>query len=642
MPRWKALPEELDPEIREFASQMRQLVDRSGLSLAAVSDRTGYSKTSWERYLNGRLLPPQGAVSALAEVTGTDVRHLATMWELAERAWSRAEMRHDMTMEAIRISQAREALAAAGEGNGAKKKSRGRDSKDRGTREKPGRAARAEKPGKPAKPGRPAGPAASEKPPAPPAPAPPVAATPPKTVEPETPLVPERSGVEDVPRPARPTELPTAGKSPWAAKLSAPEPDAGGEAFSEGRTEPSAEAPEAREAAASAGAAGAFDASERPAGAEPVGAAPRETYQNTPRDTSPYEASHADTPSRTPVRIDKPAGARGDSIAHAAEGGPFQRADRNPYEPPYDTAADQDAGVGPGERSEAEPARGSDSGAAADVIAAFGKAEKPDEPRSSPRSEWAARLSGVPADPPPGFESTTVLRRSSPKAAPSAKETRATEALGVPASYEAHGSEPPTTGGAQASMAGAGAGGASGVPAGQASAPPPPPQGSSMPSKKRQLAMVLLGAVGALAVVGAAVFFLDVGKGDSTEASPAPTPTATSPKLPDGVKCTGADCAGEDPELMGCGGQYAETTDEAMVGNAYVEVRYSEVCNAAWARVGGATPGSTVTIESAGESENDEVTDDSGGYTNMVAAKSEEAATACVRTAGGLTGCTSP
>lgn len=57
MPRWKALPEELDPQIREFASQLRRLVDRSGLNINAVADRTGYSKTSWERYLNGRLLP---------------------------------------------------------------------------------------------------------------------------------------------------------------------------------------------------------------------------------------------------------------------------------------------------------------------------------------------------------------------------------------------------------------------------------------------------------------------------------------------------------------------------------------------------------------------------------------------------------
>ncbi|GAA2435217.1 helix-turn-helix domain-containing protein [Streptomyces glaucus] len=104
------MPDELDPQIKEFTGQLRGLVDRSGLSIAAVADRTGYSKTSWERYLNGRLLAPKGAIVALAEVTGTNPVHLTTLWELAERAWSRSEMRHDMTMEAIRISQARAAL----------------------------------------------------------------------------------------------------------------------------------------------------------------------------------------------------------------------------------------------------------------------------------------------------------------------------------------------------------------------------------------------------------------------------------------------------------------------------------------------------------------------------------------------------
>ncbi|MFD8420671.1 XRE family transcriptional regulator [Streptomyces sp. NPDC059466] len=114
MPRWKALPDELDPQVKEFAVQLRRLVDRSGLSVGALADRTGYSRTSWERYLNGRLLAPKGAVVALAEVTGSSPVHLTTMWELAERAWSRSEMRHDMTMEAIRISQARAALGEFG------------------------------------------------------------------------------------------------------------------------------------------------------------------------------------------------------------------------------------------------------------------------------------------------------------------------------------------------------------------------------------------------------------------------------------------------------------------------------------------------------------------------------------------------
>lgn len=103
MPRWKALSEELDPQIREFAGQLRRLVDRRGLSIAAVADRTGYSRTSWERYLNGRLLAPKGAVVALAEATGTSQAHLTTMWELAERAWSRSEPRQDMTALSVRI-----------------------------------------------------------------------------------------------------------------------------------------------------------------------------------------------------------------------------------------------------------------------------------------------------------------------------------------------------------------------------------------------------------------------------------------------------------------------------------------------------------------------------------------------------------
>ncbi|WP_393079232.1 DUF2690 domain-containing protein [Streptomyces sp. LN704] len=130
MPRWKALPDELDPQVKEFAVQLRRLVDRSGLGIAALADRTGYSRTSWERYLNGRLLAPKGAIVALAEVTGTSPIHLTTMWELAERAWSRSEMRHDMTMEAIRISQARAALgesgAAAANGSDGKQVRKGR------------------------------------------------------------------------------------------------------------------------------------------------------------------------------------------------------------------------------------------------------------------------------------------------------------------------------------------------------------------------------------------------------------------------------------------------------------------------------------------------------------------------------------
>ncbi|MFF1402137.1 DUF2690 domain-containing protein [Streptomyces sp. NPDC058294] len=99
----------MDPQIREFTERMRRLVDHSGLSVAELADSTGYSRTSWERYLGGRLLAPKGAVVALAETTGAHTVDLTTMWELAERAWSRAESGHDSTMEAIRVARTRAA-----------------------------------------------------------------------------------------------------------------------------------------------------------------------------------------------------------------------------------------------------------------------------------------------------------------------------------------------------------------------------------------------------------------------------------------------------------------------------------------------------------------------------------------------------
>ncbi|MFC4499664.1 MULTISPECIES: helix-turn-helix domain-containing protein [Streptomyces] len=90
MARRRELPDELDPRVREFVVQLREVVDRDGLGVTELAERTGYGRTSWERYLDGRMLAPKGAVVALAEITGTPVLQLTTMWELAERAWSRS------------------------------------------------------------------------------------------------------------------------------------------------------------------------------------------------------------------------------------------------------------------------------------------------------------------------------------------------------------------------------------------------------------------------------------------------------------------------------------------------------------------------------------------------------------------------
>ncbi|MFG2303109.1 helix-turn-helix domain-containing protein [Actinacidiphila glaucinigra] len=114
MARWRPLADDLDPRVREFTEALRRQVDRGGLSVAALAEATGYSRSSWERYLGGRLLPPRYAVVALAEATGADPAHFTTMWEVTERVWSRAEGRHDVTMEAVRIAEARAALGGFG------------------------------------------------------------------------------------------------------------------------------------------------------------------------------------------------------------------------------------------------------------------------------------------------------------------------------------------------------------------------------------------------------------------------------------------------------------------------------------------------------------------------------------------------
>ncbi|MER5179529.1 XRE family transcriptional regulator [Streptomyces sp. NPDC002896] len=358
MPRWRELPQELDPQVREFASQLRRLVDRSGLSIAAVADRTGYSKTSWERYLNGRLLAPKGAIVALAEVTGTNPIHLTTMWELAERAWSRSEMRHDMTMEAIRISQARAALGEFG---------------------------------------------------------------------------------------------PTSVKS------------------KNGRT------------------------------------------------------------------------------------------------------AQQGAAVGT-------------AGAVAGVAGPAGVAPS------------------VPPQP----------------SAPDVEGVAAGDGLGSVVA-------PP---------------GRPGGPAGTGSGPGGSPDRQR---RGRRLTMFLAGVVGALIVIAAAVLLTNPGddsKGGNEAKAPSATPTTSNANLPEGVQCSGKDCTGKDPEIMGCGGELARTTTSVTVGTALVEVRYSKTCGAAWARITQATAGDKVQITSGSAKQNGTVDDDADAYTPMVAVKDATDAAACATLKAGQKGCT--
>ncbi|MFS8200802.1 DUF2690 domain-containing protein [Streptomyces sp. CWNU-52B] len=428
MPRWRALPDELDPQVREFASQLRRLVDRGGLSIAAVADRTGYSKTSWERYLNGRLLAPKGAIVALAEVTGTNPVHLTTMWELAERAWSRSEARHDMTMEAIRISQARAALGEFG-----------------------------------------------------------------------------------------------------------PTPAKGGR-----------DAKQAR-------AGGSAPAAPTPGIAGPAGVVPTVPPQNP---GPAREDEH-----RTPYR----AGASG------GEGG--------------------SAGAGAG------PGSGSGSGSGTGVRG----------------GGW-----GVVASPPGGAGASGA----------------GSSGFGPSGAFGPNGS----AGSAVPNGPAVSAGSAGGPPQDARPAPGGPSDGQR---RKRRLTMFLAGVVAALVVVAVAVYVTNSagGKGGN-EAKPTPSPTV-SKELPAGVECSGADCTGKDPENMGCGGTLAQTVEKAVVGTAQVEVRYSETCGAAWARITAAAAGDSVRItagSAAGQTA--EVDTDTDAYTPMVAVKSATGAKACATLQSGQEGCT--
>jgi transcriptional regulator with XRE-family HTH domain len=92
MSGWQALPDDLPPEVRHFVEQLRQLKDRTGLSLVALGARTAYSKSSWHRYLNATQPPPRQAVAALCRIAGlgtTDAERFGVRWELAVQAWPR-------------------------------------------------------------------------------------------------------------------------------------------------------------------------------------------------------------------------------------------------------------------------------------------------------------------------------------------------------------------------------------------------------------------------------------------------------------------------------------------------------------------------------------------------------------------------
>ncbi|MFD9052132.1 helix-turn-helix domain-containing protein [Streptomyces zaomyceticus] len=64
---------------------MRRIKEEFGLSYGRLAEKTHYSRSSWERYLNGKQWPSRAAIQQLADVVGQDPAPLIALWEHAER-----------------------------------------------------------------------------------------------------------------------------------------------------------------------------------------------------------------------------------------------------------------------------------------------------------------------------------------------------------------------------------------------------------------------------------------------------------------------------------------------------------------------------------------------------------------------------
>ena len=76
------------PERARLAAALRDLRARTGLSMVGLADRTAFSKSSWERYLNGKSVPPRDAVRELCRLASEPEGRCLALWEIAESEWS--------------------------------------------------------------------------------------------------------------------------------------------------------------------------------------------------------------------------------------------------------------------------------------------------------------------------------------------------------------------------------------------------------------------------------------------------------------------------------------------------------------------------------------------------------------------------
>ncbi|MEU0333831.1 helix-turn-helix domain-containing protein [Streptomyces sp. NPDC006193] len=86
--RWRELSPELPAACSRLVADLRDLKDASGLTLTELARATAISKSSWERYLNGKQFPPRHAVQALCRTARRGEGPLLAQWALADAAWS--------------------------------------------------------------------------------------------------------------------------------------------------------------------------------------------------------------------------------------------------------------------------------------------------------------------------------------------------------------------------------------------------------------------------------------------------------------------------------------------------------------------------------------------------------------------------
>ncbi|MEW5630099.1 helix-turn-helix transcriptional regulator, partial [Streptomyces hydrogenans] len=86
-----------DAELRAVRERvlagMRRIKEEFGLSYGRLAEKTHYSRSSWERFLNGKQWPSRAAIQQLADVVGQDPTPLIALWEHAEELARRS--RHE-------------------------------------------------------------------------------------------------------------------------------------------------------------------------------------------------------------------------------------------------------------------------------------------------------------------------------------------------------------------------------------------------------------------------------------------------------------------------------------------------------------------------------------------------------------------